>query len=96
MDIYLKPTDSKRFFSFKSYNSKHCLKDIPFSLVRRICMIIEKDFLKEIKSNTFTRAAIPRKNYKSKCKQIFTNTTKRIKKCKRKTQNQKLTFYFKF
>ena len=49
MDIYLKPTDSKRFFSFKSYNSKHCLKNIPFSLVRRICMISEKDFLKEIK-----------------------------------------------
>ena len=50
MDIYLKPTDSKKFFFFKSYNTKHCLKNTPFSLVRRTGMITEKDFLKEIES----------------------------------------------
>ena len=49
MDIYLKPTDSKRYVSFKSNNPKHCLKNIPFCLARRICMITEKDSLKEIK-----------------------------------------------
>ena len=49
MDIYSKPTDSKRYVSFKSNNPKHCLKNIPFSLPRRICMIAEKDSLKEIK-----------------------------------------------
>ena len=50
MDIYLKPTDSKRYVSFKSSHHRHCLKNIPFSLARRICMITEKDSLKEIKS----------------------------------------------
>ena len=49
MDIYSKPTDSKRYVSFKSNHPKHCLKNTPFSLVRRICMIPEKDSLKEIK-----------------------------------------------
>ena len=49
MDIYLKPTDSKIFVSFKSNHLKNCLKNIPFYLARRICMIIEKDHLKEIK-----------------------------------------------
>ena len=49
MDIYSKPTDSKRYVSFESNHSKHCLKNIPFSLARRICMIAEKDSLKEIK-----------------------------------------------
>ena len=49
MDIYSKPTDSKRYVSFKSNHPKHCLKNIPFSLARRICMIAEKDSLKEIK-----------------------------------------------
>ena len=39
MDIYSKPTD----------HPKHCLRNIPFSLARRICMIAEKDSLKEIK-----------------------------------------------
>ena len=34
---------------FKSNHHKHCLKNIPFSLARRICMIAEKDSLKEIK-----------------------------------------------
>ena len=49
MEIYSKPTDSKRYVSFKSNHSMHCLKNIPFSLARRICMIVEKDSLKEIK-----------------------------------------------
>ena len=49
MDIYSKPTDSKRFVSFKSNHPKHCLKNIPFSLACRICVIAEKDSLKEIK-----------------------------------------------
>ena len=49
LDIYSKPTDSKRYVSFKSNHPKHCLKNIPFSLARRICMIAEKDSLEEIK-----------------------------------------------
>ena len=38
MDIYSKQTDSKDV-SFKSNHPKHCLKNIPFSLARGICMI---------------------------------------------------------
>ena len=49
MDIYSKSTESKRYVSLKSKHPKHCLKNIPFSLARRICMIAEKDSLKEIK-----------------------------------------------
>ena len=49
MDIYSKPTDSKKYVSFKSNHSKHWLKNIPFSLARRTFMIAEKDSLKEIK-----------------------------------------------
>ena len=49
MYIYSKPTDAKRYVSFKSKYLKHCLKNIPFFPARRICMITEKDFIKEIK-----------------------------------------------
>ena len=46
MDIYSKPTDSKRYVSFDSCHPKHCLKNIPFCLARRICMIVERDEIK--------------------------------------------------
>ena len=49
MDVYSKPTSSKRNVSFKSNYLKHCLKSIAFFLARRICMITEKDFLIEIR-----------------------------------------------
>ena len=49
MDTYSKPTDSKIYFFFKSNHPKHCLKNIPFSIARGICMIAENDSLKEIK-----------------------------------------------
>ena len=49
MYIYSKPTDAKRYPSFKSKYLKHCLKNIPFSPARRISIITEKDSLKEIK-----------------------------------------------
>ena len=49
MDIYRKPTDAKRYVTFKWNDSKHCLKNIPFSLAHRICMITEKEKKKETK-----------------------------------------------
>ena len=50
MDIYSKPTDFKRYIFFNSnHPPKHCLKNISFSSAHRICMITEKDSLKEIK-----------------------------------------------
>ena len=42
IDIYYKPTDTHRCFPFSSNNPKHCKKNIPFTLVRRICTIVEK------------------------------------------------------
>ena len=41
MDIYYKPTDTHRCFPFSSNHPKHCKKNIPFTLARRICTIVE-------------------------------------------------------
>ena len=41
MDIYNKPADKKRYVPFTSNQSRHCLTNIPFSLARRICNIVE-------------------------------------------------------
>ena len=50
MDTYSKPADLKRYVSFKSNHPRHCLKNIAFFPALGICMIAEKDSLKEIKS----------------------------------------------
>ena len=43
-----KPTDSKRYVSFTSNHSQDCLTNIPFSLARRICTtIVENEKVKE-------------------------------------------------
>ena len=43
MDIYNKPTDSKRYVPFPSNHSRSCLRNIPFRVARRICTIVEED-----------------------------------------------------
>ena len=40
MDIYYKPTDTHRYLTFSSNQPKHCKKNIPFTLARRICTIV--------------------------------------------------------
>ena len=43
MDIYNKPTDSKRYVPFTSNHPRSCLWNIPFCLARRICIIDEEE-----------------------------------------------------
>ena len=47
MDIYNKLTDSKRYDPFTANHPRHCLTNIPFSLARRICTIVENENVKE-------------------------------------------------
>ena len=49
MNIYLKPTESKRYVYYLSNHTKSCLKNIPFCLARRICMIVEKKNVRYMK-----------------------------------------------
>ena len=43
MDMYNKPTDSKRYVPFTSNHPRSCLRNIPFCLARRICAIVEEE-----------------------------------------------------
>ena len=47
MNIYNKLKDSKRYVPFTSNHPWHCLTNIPFSLARRICTIVENENVKE-------------------------------------------------
>ena len=41
MDLYHKPTDTQRYVPFNSNHPPHCKRNIPFTLARRICTIVE-------------------------------------------------------
>ena len=54
--MYLKPTDTQRRLPYSTSHPKHCLKNIPFVMARRICTIVENNSLKnkhlrELKEN---------------------------------------------
>ena len=49
INIYSKPTDSKRYVSYLSNHPNSCLKNIQFSLARRICMIVENKNVRYLK-----------------------------------------------
>ena len=49
MDIFSKPTDSKRYILYDSNHPKPCTKNIPFFLAKRICAIVENTNMKLIK-----------------------------------------------
>ena len=56
MDLYHKPTDTERYVPFNSNHPPHCKKNIPFTLARRICTIVEseekkQEHLKKLKEN---------------------------------------------
>ena len=46
MKIYSKATESKRYVSYLSNHPKPCLKNIPFCLPRRICMLVKNKNVK--------------------------------------------------
>ena len=83
MDIYSKPTDSERYVSFILNYPKQCLKNIPFSLARKICMIAEKDSLKEIKFKELEKIVLeqyyPERTIKAGINKALKDSLKEIK-----------------
>ena len=56
MDLYHKPTHTERYVPFNSNHPPHCKRNIPFTLARRICTIVEneekkQEHLKKLKEN---------------------------------------------
>ena len=43
MNIYSKPTDSKRYVPFTPNHPRSCLRNIPLCLARRICTIVQEE-----------------------------------------------------
>ena len=67
MDVYIKPTDSKRYLPFTSNHTQHSFKNIQFSPARRICNIVENENVKEnrFKELELTKTLLEKKYPKS-------------------------------
>ena len=46
MDLYHKPTDTRRCLPFTSSRTNHCKRNIPFYLTPRLCTIAENNTVK--------------------------------------------------
>ena len=62
MDIYNKQTDSRRYVLSTSNHPWHCLTNIPFSLARRICTVVENENVNEKRSKELKRK-LPEQKY---------------------------------
>ena len=60
-DIYYKATDSKQYLNFNSCHPKHTKINIPFSLARRLCIIISNKSTLDIRLKELTTTLIERK-----------------------------------
>ena len=47
MEVYRKPTDTRRYVPFSTNHPHHSRKNIPFTLARRICVILENSIAKQ-------------------------------------------------
>ena len=47
IDLYRKPTDTRRYVPFSSNHQRHSKKNIPFTLARRTCVIVENNIAKQ-------------------------------------------------
>ena len=96
MDTYSKPTDTKRYVPFNSCHPKHTLKNIPLNLAQRICMIIEKDDIKEQKLEqlleTLTKLGYPKEVVQNEIGRAKAISQAELRKTKEKKNENVLSF----
>ena len=63
--VWNKSTHSKRYVPFTSSHPRHCLTNIPFSLARRICTIVENENVKVKRFKELKKALLEQKYPKS-------------------------------
>ena len=59
MDISYKRTDARRCVPFNSCHPKQCKKNIPSTLAKRICTIVENNEVRKIFSFFYNLAFVP-------------------------------------
>ena len=94
MDLYHKPTDTRRCVEFSSCHPNHCKRNIPFSLARRIHVICEDDTEKnrhliELREN-LTKQGYPRELIENAFRRAESIPKEDLRKPKIKEDNKNL------
>jgi len=96
MNLYSKPTDSKRYVPYNSNHPKHCIKNIPFCLARRICAIVEKSNVKSANLLELKQLLVsqkyPKKIVQKGIEKALNIPLKELRSKKDKTNNNILPF----
>ena len=100
MDLYHKPTDTQRCLPYSISHPKHCLKNIPFVMARRICPIVENNSLKnkhlrELKEN-FRTYGYPEKVVETGIQKTLKIPQTKLRQSKTIENNNNLTFISTF
>ena len=100
MDLYHKTTDTQRCLPYSTSHPKHCLKNIPFVMARRICTIVENNCLKnkdlrELKEN-FRTYGYPEKIVEIELQKVLKITQTELPQPKTIESNNNLTFISTF
>ena len=96
MNIYHKPTDARRYVPFNSCHPKHTLSNIPYSLARRICTIIENEDAKDLElmdlANSLKRQGYPDSIIKKGIEKAKNSPQIELRKPKEKNERKLLPF----
>ena len=100
MDLYRKPTDTQRCLDFNPSHPSHCKTNIPFTMARRICTIVEnenikKKHLNELRKN-LTKYHYPEKIIENGIKKATTILQSDLRKPKTITNDKNLAFVSTF
>ena len=90
-DIYYKGTDSHQYLDFFSCHRRHVKQNIPYALARRICIIVAKDDIRNIRLGeleTFlTNQNYPKKLINNGIEKAKKLTIEQLRNPKKKSDN---------
>ena len=100
MDIFCKKTDTLRCVPFNSCHPKQCKKNIPFTLARRICIIVEnnevrKKHLDELQK-VLCSQEYPQNLIQEAIRKVTSIPTENLMASKAKTDSNNLAFVTTF
>ena len=100
IDICYKKTDTRRCVTFNSCHPKQCKNNIPFTLARRICTIVEnnkvrKRLFDELQKVLYSQE-YPQNLIQEAIRKVTSNPIENLRVSKAKTDSNKLAFVTNF
>ena len=100
MDIFYEKTDTRRCVLFNSCHPKQCKKNIPFTLARRICIIVENNEVRKNRLDELQKVLCsqeyPQNLIQEAIRKVTSIPTENLMASKAKTDSNNLAFVTTF